>query len=77
MMEGMVMMVWGLFGLLLGLLLIFLLVWAVVAGVKGRWGQKIPFVRENGESALDLLKKRYAKGEINQEEFDRIKRDIE
>jgi len=48
-----------------------------VAGVKWIWGQRIPFVRENGESALDILKKRYAKGEINQEEFDRIKRDIE
>ncbi len=77
MMEGMGMMVWGLFSFLLGLLLIFLLILAVVAGVKWTRGQKIPFVRENGESALDTLKKRYAKGEINQEEFDRIKRDIE
>ena len=77
MMEGMGMMAWGLFSFLLGLLLIFLLILAAMAGVKWIWGQRIPFVRENGESALDLLKKRYAKGEINQEEFDRIKRDIE
>ncbi len=77
MMEGMGMMVWGLFSFLLGLLLIFLLILAVVAGVKWTRGQKIPFVGENGESALDTLKKRYAKGEINQDEFDRIKRDIE
>jgi len=77
MMEGMGMMAWGFFSLLLGLLLIFLLILAVGAGVKWIWGQKIPFVRENGESALDILKKRYAKGEINQDEFDRIKRDIE
>ncbi len=79
-MNGMGMMgwgIWGLFSFLLGLLLIFLIILAVVAGVKWTWGQKIPFVRENGESALDILKKRYAKGEINQDEFDRIKRDLE
>ena len=29
------------------------------------------------ESPLDILKKRYAKSEINKEDFDRIKRDLE
>jgi len=29
------------------------------------------------ESHLDILKKRYAKGEISKEEYDRIKRDLE
>jgi len=31
---------------------------------------------DNAESALDILKKRYARGEINQEEFERIKKEI-
>ncbi len=29
------------------------------------------------ESALELLKKRYAKGEISKEEYERIRRDLE
>ena len=30
-----------------------------------------------GESPTEILKKRYAKGEITKEEFDRLKREIE
>ena len=33
-------------------------------------------IQEN-ESALDILKKRYARGEIAKEEFDKLKKDIE
>lgn len=33
--------------------------------------------QEPAESALDILKKRYAKGEITKEQFDLMKRDLE
>ena len=77
MMNGMGMMVWGVFSFLLGLLLIFLFVVAAVATVRWIWGQKTPWAWKNNKNALDILKQRYARGEISKEEFERIKRDIE
>jgi putative membrane protein len=77
MMNGMGMMVWGIFSFLLGLLLIFLFVVIVVAAVKWLWGQNLPFLTQNRETGLDILKKRYARGEISKDEFEKIKRDIE
>ena len=76
MMDGMGMMVWSILSFLFGLLVLFLFILAAAYGVKRVWGQRSSDVTGK-ESALDLLKKRYAKGEISREEFERIKRDIE
>ncbi|MGH7256492.1 MAG: SHOCT domain-containing protein [Nitrospirales bacterium] len=72
--NGIGTMMWGVLNFLLSLLLIFLFVLAVTAGVKWLWGQRPLFITGNGESALDILKRRYARGEIGREEFDSIKK---
>ena len=73
MMDGMGMMMWGVLGSVLGLAIIFGFVLAVVIAVRWLWRQN----STGGESALEVLKERYAKGEISKDEYERIKNDIE
>jgi len=77
MMNGGSMMGMMTFMFLFGLLLIGLFVLIVVAVVKWLSGSKMPFSVSDRENALEILKKRYAKGEIGKEEFERMRRDIE
>lgn len=60
------MFMWIIFLIIAGLLLYF-----IFQATKTR-GQ----MPTQSESALDILKKRYAKGEISKEDFDRMKTDI-
>lgn len=50
--------------------LIFLIKWLIQATKGGA------SPAQNGSRALDILKERYAKGEINKEEFEEKKRDL-
>jgi putative membrane protein len=60
---------WGMFPLMVPFFMIILIV-AVLVLLFGRRGG------QGQESAMDILKKRYAKGEISKEEFEQIKKDL-
>lgn len=68
---------WGC-GMGIGMLLFWgLLIAGIVMLVKCSMGSGACRKREMGKSALDLLKERYARGEIEREEFEQKKRDLE
>jgi putative membrane protein len=78
MMDGMgMMMFWGLITLLLTLLVLFLFILAATYAVKRIWGERPGGKIGDDESALDILKKRYAKGEISRQEFETMKKEIQ
>ncbi|HKK27791.1 MAG TPA: SHOCT domain-containing protein [Gemmatimonadota bacterium] len=68
---------WGILGMLLWLALIVLvvvLVWRLLRRGGGEDGGARP--ARGGETPLDILERRYARGEIDREEFQRMKRDL-
>jgi len=77
---------WG-FGWWIGGMIMMVIFWiVVVVGILAliRWlsGQSQPRrisrpqAKESFESALEILRKRYARGEITKEEFENMKKDI-
>ena len=68
----------GIFGIILSIIFWVLVIWAIVAlvrwgvwsshGGRGHWRQE--------DSAIQILKDRYAKGEINKEEFEQKMKDL-
>jgi len=69
-------------GGIIGIVLIVIVIW-VVFQFSGKSGMNNPFGNNRmgkgpaEENALEILKKRYAKGEINTEEYERMKRELE
>ena len=70
-------MIWGIFAFALGLLLVFVFVVIVIAAVKWLRGKSSPIVIEHREGGLNVLEKRYARGEISKDEYETIKRNLE
>jgi putative membrane protein len=52
--------------------------WVALSVVMSRigWGRHRHWHQPADKSALDILKERYAKGEINKQEFEEKKRDL-
>lgn len=68
---------WGWFIPILILLFLGLIIWAIVTLVRGAsQSGNSDAVSSRSDSALEVLKARYARGEISQEEFERIKKDL-
>lgn len=54
-----------------------LVIWAIVALVRGVSWTGGHGVSGGSESALEVLRKRYARGDINKQEFEEKRRDLE
>jgi len=64
------------FGIVVTILFWLFIAFLIVAIIKGFRKHGGDFDEKNSGRALDILKERYAKGEINKKEFDEMKKDI-
>lgn len=67
---------WGVFGFLFMVVFWVLIIVGVVFLIRWLVAESRPQPSGGGETALDILKKRYARGEIDQQEFEAKKRDL-
>jgi len=57
--------------------LVFLILLGVIAYLVVQFTRAKGFYGSAGETPIDILKKRYAKGKITKEEFEKMKKDLE
>lgn len=70
--------IWGQmwWGWIIWLVILGVLIWLIISLVSRSQDRKAPPPQKE-ESPLEILKKRYAQGEITKEEFDEKKEDLE
>ena len=68
------------FASILGLLAMFLIVWGIITVFNSNGNHRQSYFaignQSTGTDALEILKARYARGEISSTEYERMKRDI-
>ncbi len=62
------------FGWIFWIIIIAVIIWAVIQFVNKSASQSKQ--EHTNESPLEILKRRYAKGEITKDEFERMKKDL-
>lgn len=66
----------GPFGMIIGLVFWAVVIYAIFRLISNLSNRSVEVSRKE-ETALDILKRRYAKGEIDSEEFNRRKKDLD
>jgi putative membrane protein len=64
----------GMFMWIIGLIVIGLIIYFIVAAAQSRPERRPP---EQKETPMDVLRMRYARGEITKEQFEEMKRDLQ
>lgn len=67
---------WGWFGVVLMVILCVAVIIGIIALIRWLWTGAARRGIDGGQSHLDILKTRYARGEINKEEFEQKKKDL-
>ena len=75
MMNGMI--AFGWVGFLLGVALLVLIIFGLVRLLSGRGSEHNAFNIGKRRDALDIARRRYARGDVSREEFEEIKRIFE
>ncbi len=67
----------GWYGSIFGILILGLIIWGVFYMInQSRRNDSNSYYPKKGSSAIEILKTRYARGEISKAEFERMKKDL-